>query len=711
MRQYITSKFVADIFSVLLQAFFLAHALLIMICGHHVNFSQTEKITKSHYLVVIPAFLILFFIILIARRKIQWIANNLTLVAWFVYGIVLSLTTAQPSVVLGVILVSIGFTIYTKSKLYILPYTFIFFAIRFFMLLMQHGSHHPEYFKALPSFPMISTETAIGILLFSPIIIFTFAWWSLDKIKMKRFSVVEKIPLFNYRVLLLVALIIHVGWSGWILTMRLSTLTSSTYDMGIFTQMFHYMSRSGLPLTTLERDVLLSHFKVHMSPALYLLLPIFKLFPNPFTLQLSQIALTAYGAFPVYWLAKHYGLSQRARLIWTSLYLLLPGIIFSNFYDFHENVLLAPLLLFTVYFIAKGKIAGTIISFLLTMMVKEDAFLYLVVISLFLFFGRHERKSTSFKPRTSIILAISMLLISIGWFIFALHYLSNQGMGAMTGRFDNLTGIPKWGILSIIPTVLLNWTLFIETIFVRAKMGFLLMALASTGFIPLLNKKFHRLFFWIPLIVINLMSNYLYQYDIDFQYHYGSYIFLFLLALTTYADNRSEAADDLHALTKEQILTEAIPSLKHITIRRKSFPHPINNRSTKTIVNFLLLLAIIASMTQSSLLLKKKSQPFRHVGAKEAARLYPERLELLKKIPRDHIVIADTFLTLHMADIKELYDFDYYDWDKPRQLPEYIVLRKAITYRPEKYEHVIKLGFLEVEALSTDWLLVLKRGD
>ena len=47
---------------------------------------------------------------------------------------------------------------------------------------------------------------------------------------------------------------------------RLLAYRTPTYDFGIFSQMFHRMRTTGLPTTTLERDGLLSHFAVHVSP-------------------------------------------------------------------------------------------------------------------------------------------------------------------------------------------------------------------------------------------------------------------------------------------------------------------------------------------------------------------------------------------------------------------------------------------------------------
>ena len=65
---------------------------------------------------------------------------------------------------------------------------------------------------------------------------------------------------------------------------------ASAYDFGLFSQMYYYMDKCLLPLTTCERDGLLSHFAVHLSPIFYLLLPLYKLFPRPETLLATRRA-------------------------------------------------------------------------------------------------------------------------------------------------------------------------------------------------------------------------------------------------------------------------------------------------------------------------------------------------------------------------------------------------------------------------------------
>ena len=73
-----------------------------------------------------------------------------------------------------------------------------------------------------------------------------------------------------------------------------------TFDFGIFSQMFHQMRTTGLPVTTVERDGPLSHFAVHVSPIYYLLLPFYCIYPKPVTLQVLQAAVLASAVIPLW---------------------------------------------------------------------------------------------------------------------------------------------------------------------------------------------------------------------------------------------------------------------------------------------------------------------------------------------------------------------------------------------------------------------------
>ena len=100
---------------------------------------------------------------------------------------------------------------------------------------------------------------------------------------------------------------------------RVYCMHASTYDFGIFAQLFHNMKETGLPMTTLERDGWMSHFDVHVSPIYYLMLPFYMLVPTPATLQVLQAAVMASAAIPLWLIGKRHGLSGEQRMLLCAL--------------------------------------------------------------------------------------------------------------------------------------------------------------------------------------------------------------------------------------------------------------------------------------------------------------------------------------------------------------------------------------------------------
>lgn len=91
---------------------------------------------------------------------------------------------------------------------------------------------------------------------------------------------------------------------------RLKSYESSCFDMGIFLQMFEYMSKTGKQYTTVERNVLMSHFNVHFSPCWYLLLPIYMIFRNSVVLVILQVLIIASGVLPLIKICRLYKLGR-----------------------------------------------------------------------------------------------------------------------------------------------------------------------------------------------------------------------------------------------------------------------------------------------------------------------------------------------------------------------------------------------------------------
>ena len=92
---------------------------------------------------------------------------------------------------------------------------------------------------------------------------------------------------------------------------RYKTYSNSSFDFGLFAQMYEYMKQTGAMKTTVERGYLLSHFAVHFSPIFYLGLPLYWLFSTPETVQIIQAIMVALPVIPIVLLCKKFDLSNK----------------------------------------------------------------------------------------------------------------------------------------------------------------------------------------------------------------------------------------------------------------------------------------------------------------------------------------------------------------------------------------------------------------
>lgn len=298
------------------------------------------------------------------------------------------------------------------------------------------------------------------------------------------------------------------------------TYSSPNYDFGIFCQMFYYMRKSFLPLTTLERSTLLSHFAIHISPIYYLLLPGYLIFPSPIYLQIMQPVILASGIIPLYLLCKHYQLSNRLIICISSAFFMYPVLSAGCFYDLHENCFLLPLLLWFFYFAERRRIPLFYLFGVLVLFVKEDAFIYVFFAALFFIIGKR-----------MYLHGFIMLVIAVVYFGFAMFLLYLQGYGAMVNRFSNFMPESGGGILDVVKTVFVNPALVIYESFETDKLLFLVTVVGTLGFLPLFIKKPQQAILLLPLVLINLMPDYEYQHSVYFQYNFGVAAFLFYLSV------------------------------------------------------------------------------------------------------------------------------------------------------------------------------------
>jgi len=313
---------------------------------------------------------------------------------------------------------------------------------------------------------------------------------------------------------------------------RVFSFSTPTFDFGIFAQMFHSMKTTGLPITTVERDGALSHFAVHMSPIYYLLLPFYMIVPHPATLQVLQAAVLASAVIPLWLLGRHHNLKPAVRFLLCLLLLLYPAYAGGTSYDIHENAFLTPLLLWLFYGMDRRNGAVTAVAAVLTLMVKEDAAVYVAVVALYLLLRSVLRQD----QKWGLTAGAALLVLAVAWFLATTGYLATSGDGVMTYRYNNFMYDKSGSLATVIKAVLLSPMKALFECVDKEKLPFIGMTLGALAGIPLMTRRYERLILLIPYLLVNLMTDYKYQFDIFFQYTYGSTACLIYLVLVNIAD-------------------------------------------------------------------------------------------------------------------------------------------------------------------------------
>lgn len=408
---------------------------------------------------------------------------------------------------------------------------------------------------------------------------------------------------------------------------RYRSFGGATFDIGIFTQMFEFMRTTGRPDTTVERYELTSHFAVHFSPFFYLLLPGYMLRPHPTTLLLFQAAAVALCVFPLRRICKTLGFSPLAATAASVLWLCFPSNAYGCFNDFHENKFLPLCLLWMLCMLTENRRFAFIPFAVLALSVKEDAAVYVACAGLFCLFARKEKQK-----------GIILLILSVGWFVFATQMIRHLGGEAMMSRFADYQTDGGSSVFGVIKMCLLNFGYLLQNIATAERMEFLLWMLVPVLFAPFLNKSVQTLILLIPMLVINLMPSWAPQHDIFYQYTFGTAALIVFASILTFARMQPQ--------TRRFCLTAAV------TI---SFVFSLSNCVPK--IHYYI---------------ERAYTDKENIALSE---------ELLASVPEDASITARDFLVPHLYDRKDLYtvpshygpltETDYYIADKRQDGTKY----------------------------------------
>ena len=160
---------------------------------------------------------------------------------------------------------------------------------------------------------------------------------------------------------------------------------------------------------------------------------------------------------------------------------------------------------------------------LLTLMVKEDAAIYVFSIALWIFIARQKRWT-----------GFAIAVIAVVYFFIANAVVAWLGEGVMMWRLGTYIPGGQGGFIDVIKTVFFNFGFLVSQVFTHdgdKKIIFILWVFGPLLFTPFLTGKKSELVLLIPMLVINVMLDWSYQYNIDYQYTFGSVALAFVIAL------------------------------------------------------------------------------------------------------------------------------------------------------------------------------------
>jgi len=289
---------------------------------------------------------------------------------------------------------------------------------------------------------------------------------------------------------------------------------SPGFDLGIFDQGVWLLSRFREPFVTIMG---LNLFADHATYILFLLVPFYWIWPSAHVLLVAQTLALAVAAIPVFLLAR-----KALRSSWFALfpvvgYLLMPAVGWLNLENFHPDSFEVPLLLGAVYFVCVRRWRPFLAMVVLLLAVKEDVPLLVVPLGLWVAL-KYDRR-----------IGLVTVYLAALWFFVTVFFVQPGLSGVGPAKLDAFR-IPFGGLKGLAATAWEEPWQVAAQMLSADKVKYLIQLFAPLLLLPLLSEF---TLVAVPVLVMNLLSTFLYQYNI--RYHYTSLLVAGLMAAAIFA--------------------------------------------------------------------------------------------------------------------------------------------------------------------------------
>lgn len=294
--------------------------------------------------------------------------------------------------------------------------------------------------------------------------------------------------------------------------LRHHAFRSGALDLGFFDQLVYLISVGQPPINSIANFHLLGD---HAAYTLYLIAPLYRLWPNVHVLLIVQAIALASGAYPVYRIAQRRGLAHRQALVLALAYLLYPIVLTANLADFHPETISLAAILFAVLAAQRRSMFQFLAMTVLALGGKEIISLTICAMGIWLILFEQRR-----------LYGLIAIVLGLGWFAFATQWLVphfGAGKQASGMKFFSYIGtsVPQIiGNFFLQPQRWIKVALSVATI----KYLFILFAPVAWGIVPRHAKNFRYLAPLLvcatPTLVINILAK---DHVVDTRRPFGQY--------------------------------------------------------------------------------------------------------------------------------------------------------------------------------------------
>jgi uncharacterized membrane protein len=299
-----------------------------------------------------------------------------------------------------------------------------------------------------------------------------------------------------------IAMALAAAYAAYLILVTLNkyyTFAYNDFDMSIYSQFLANTLRGNIAHTPICTETVLQY---HQCFGLFLLLPIFALFPYTATLLVIQAIAIAAVAVPLYFLAAK-ALSRNWAVLFVLAYVLYPAKTYLNLFEFHEGAITLPLIMAAFYFWYVRKPVWFSIFAVLAMITREDVPLVIIMFSVMSYFRAKMERERAFSIGNKF-WVIAPAVAGLVYFFFATQIVAKSFREGFY-VYNNI--YPDWGksLAEVVWNVATNPLKAIEYMMNDLKARTLFAMLIPTAFLAVLSPI--TFLAAIPIIAANFLSS------------------------------------------------------------------------------------------------------------------------------------------------------------------------------------------------------------